>query len=693
MPDSEPPKVEDSPRRRAEDYAEIKAHWEARVYALIHGDGTRRRHTQDSPIYPEVWEKYFRRYEEGSRAVDLLLNPHRESSPRELWLALQECEARARKEKWVRPALTGVFPVHRAGKRSMVFHESHAVARLWLDELIWIGLPLTKWWWEYVWTPATRMRLEKHFGLVRIGPDERLVGALAREIAKPDPTGFPEDLLWLVQLLGWYCWLHGPQREQEVLLGPSRKKPAQKPSRFDLAGDESAGIGPDAAELARLALQFLAGMPLDPWAYAPAAKRSPRFLWAVTLNRTVTASIWESVPAVKADAVQRLFQTDCSKLAWAIIDNGIDASHPALQDRDQPELGPQATLKQILQRSRVAATYDFTRLRTMLDDETSVDASADADDWPREARLRLQDKKQKANDLKEALKNGRSLNWVELEPLLRVEHEEEYAVGGEHGTHVAGILAADHRASDRTIADEEDHDLQGMCPNIRLYDLRVLDKSGNGSEYAVMAAMQFVRYLNSNKDRPAIHGVNLSLSIPHRVDSFACGRTPVCDECERLVGSGVVVVAAAGNRGYTGKLAQVYGLADYQAISITDPGNAESVITVGATHRSRPHTYGVSYFSSRGPTGDGRSKPDLLAPGEKIKSIVPNKLSKTMDGTSMAAPHVSGAAALLMARHAELAGQPAKIKQILCRTATDLGRERYFQGAGMVDILRAMQSV
>ena len=59
----------------------------------------------------------------------------------------------------------------------------------------------------------------------------------------------------------------------------------------------------------------------------------------------------------------------------------------------------------------------------------------------------------------------------------------------------------------------------------------------------------------------------------------------------------------------------------------------------------------------------------------------------------MAAPHVSGAAAMLLARYAELIGQPRRVKKILCETATDLGRERSFQGHGMLDVLRAFQSI
>jgi subtilisin family serine protease len=160
------------------------------------------------------------------------------------------------------------------------------------------------------------------------------------------------------------------------------------------------------------------------------------------------------------------------------------------------------------------------------------------------------------------------------------------------------------------------------------------------------------------------------------------------------VSAGVVVVAAAGNRGFNRlSEADAGALGDYRYISITDPGNAEGVITVGSTHRMMPHNYGVSYFSSRGPTGDGRTKPDLVAPGERIESCSLDAYVETMDGTSMAAPHVSGAAALLMSRHRELIGQPRRVKEILCASATDLGRERRFQGAGLVDVLRALQSV
>ena len=277
-----------------------------------------------------------------------------------------------------------------------------------------------------------------------------------------------------------------------------------------------------------------------------------------------------------------------------------------------------------------------------------------------------------------------------LEPFLRIPHDQDYLPPTlPHGTHVAGILAASWPEAKDTALDQPIH---GICPELEIYDLRVLGP--NADEFTVIAALQFVRHLNAHKDLPAVHGVNLSMSVPHDVANYACGRTPVCEECDRVVASGVVVVTAAGNRGFN-KLAQPEGGAagDYRYISITDPGNADSVITVGSTHRFMPHNYGVSYFSSRGPTGDGRTKPDLVAPGERIDSCVPDGDYDTMDGTSMAAPHVSGAAALLIGRHRELIGQPKRVKEILIKSATDLGREPRFQGAGMLDVLRALQSV
>jgi len=178
----------------------------------------------------------------------------------------------------------------------------------------------------------------------------------------------------------------------------------------------------------------------------------------------------------------------------------------------------------------------------------------------------------------------------------------------------------------------------------------------------------------------------------------------------------VVVVTAAGNTGY-GLVATMARVSNMTlSNSINDPGNAELAITVGATHRDAPYRYGVSYFSSRGPTGDGRLKPDLVAPGENITScatgrrlaqaltsegstVSPTNLANANayyindSGTSMAAPHVSGAIAAFLSIRREFIGRPLDVKRIFSNTATSLGRERYFEGHGLLDLMRAIQSV
>ena len=403
-----------------------------------------------------------------------------------------------------------------------------------------------------------------------------------------------------------------------------------------------------------------------------------------------------------------MFDINTEGITFAVLDGGIDATHPAflrwsMSDADpQGKLKPKEYLKDLFDkekytlpnedlkaRSRVVATFDFTLLRGIL-------ASGGDPQFASPTIAAEIERLKKDSVCATALEhiairsdNARDLDWEMVRPLIARPHDATYASpGSDHGTHVAGILAADLRNS----SDLDRQEIVGMCPNLSLYDLRVFNDEGIGDEFAILSALEFVGWLNRDRANPIVHGVNLSLALAHDVDSFACGQTPICEACNQLVGAGTVVVAAAGNTGFDGAAEQSLGTG-YRSISITDPGNAERVITVGSTHRRDPHAYGVSYFSARGPTGDGRRKPDILAPGEKITSTIRDGRAQRMDGTSMAAPHVSGAAALLMARHPELIGHPLRIKEILMRSATDLHREPSFQGAGLLDVLRALQSV
>ena len=397
----------------------------------------------------------------------------------------------------------------------------------------------------------------------------------------------------------------------------------------------------------------------------------------------VKALLYKSVSTIKADAALNSFSTTGDKIVWAVMDSGIDALHPHF------------------------ATFDNLNLSEVSLRHRDLTAPAD----------------QPEDD-------------NELGALI-----DRYG----HGTHVAGIIAGSRTAEQGDIVartryrDEagnvkEQTDqpprIAGIAPRCKLLSLKVLDDEGNGRASSLIAAIAEIQRINGYGRYLRVHGVNMSVGYDFEPEWFACGQSPLCVEVNRLVKSGVMVVVAAGNTGYGFAQSAARGTVPAGlGLTINDPGNADLAMTVGSTHRDMPHVYGVSYFSSKGPTGDGRAKPDLVAPGEKIVSCAtswsatpdaaqlgvlkqrvtqwadppapattkrPAKVAaqyKEDSGTSMAAPHVSGAIAAFLSVRREFIGEPEKVKEVFVSTATDLKRDRYFQGTGLVDLMRAIQSV
>lgn len=273
-----------------------------------------------------------------------------------------------------------------------------------------------------------------------------------------------------------------------------------------------------------------------------------------------------------------------------------------------------------------------------------------------------------------------------------------------HGTHVAALAAGNDQIADGAY--------QGIASNAKILNLKVLKSNGTGRLTDVLAAMDWIL---ANRAAFNIRVVNLSLGMP-AIDSYR--DDPLCRAARRLVDAGIVVVAAAGNNGKDALGRKVYGL-------IHSPGNEPSVLTVGASN-----TFGtdlrqddsVATYSSRGPTRsystdasgvrhfDNILKPDLVAPGNRLisanaerNSLVANNPqldahvsisdSRNMmflSGTSMAAPVVAGAAALLLQANPKLT--PNLIKAILQYTAQPLdGFNEFEQGAGQLNIEGAVR--
>ncbi|QNE18951.1 S8 family serine peptidase [Kribbella qitaiheensis] len=234
-----------------------------------------------------------------------------------------------------------------------------------------------------------------------------------------------------------------------------------------------------------------------------------------------------------------------------------------------------------------------------------------------------------------------------------------------HGTHVASTITGTGAASGGGY--------RGVAPDARLLDAKVCLEQ-DCPEDAILAGMEWAAV----EQQAAV--VNLSLG-----SADAPGDDPLEQAVNALSAQhGTLFVVAAGNSGHQGG-----------GGTIDSPGSAASALTVGAVDKQDV----LADFSGRGATSDGLVKPDVTAPGV---DIVAAKAAGTeagtpvgdhyvsLSGTSMATPHVAGAAAILLQQHPDWTG--AQVKAVLTGSAKPAGGSGAFdQGAGRIDVARAIK--
>jgi subtilisin family serine protease len=441
----------------------------------------------------------------------------------------------------------------------------------------------------------------------------------------------------------------------------------------------------------------------------PADADRYRTIYKLWPDFPVQARINRSTATIKADAALRSFEATGEGITWAVIDSGVQGEHPHFgPDTDHALKDPW-----VMNLHRCFVAVDGAVLPDP--DEERVEGPPLSED-ERNKRIEAHRTAALKDDLGHGthvagIITGRVPKGVEV---VVLEKEERITAGDEQENRPGRTRVTRERV---VTSEREKERFHGVAPGCRIISLRVLDSKGGGRSSSIVRALEYIREkLNDNPKLLRVHGVNLSVGYEFDAEMFACGQSPLCTEVNRLVQSGVVVVTAAGNTGYTALTANNRVTKVGLSNTINDPGNAEHALTVGATHREAPHTYGVSYFSSKGPTGDGRLKPDLVAPGERIVSCAAgDKQEKALkeregppaevaggatrayyvedSGTSMAAPHVSGAIAAFLSIRREFIGRPLEVKRIFLESAIPLGRERYFEGHGLVDLMKAIQSV
>lgn len=222
-----------------------------------------------------------------------------------------------------------------------------------------------------------------------------------------------------------------------------------------------------------------------------------------------------------------------------------------------------------------------------------------------------------------------------------VEGVSDYSDDNGHGTHIAGIISGLNNT----------FGVVGVAPTIHLYSIKVLDQYGNGNYSDVIAGIEWA--ISNNIDI-----INMSLGGKRRSKSLQ----RILDKAYER---GIVLVASAGNNGYERKG------------SISYPAKYDTVIAVGAIDKQNKR----ASFSSVG------KELELTAPGVDILSTMPNGTYGLNSGTSMAAPHVSGVAAILLQKDKTYTNE--NIRYILNSSAIKLGSQ-FEYGNGLVDALNAL---
>ncbi len=229
-----------------------------------------------------------------------------------------------------------------------------------------------------------------------------------------------------------------------------------------------------------------------------------------------------------------------------------------------------------------------------------------------------------------------------------------------HGTFVAGLIAAHGR------------EFKGVAPEAKLVSLRVLDMDGRGTMHSVLAAFDWIL---QNRAKYHISVLNLSFGAPQKTTYH---RELLAGVVESAWFAGVTVVAAAGNGGPAPG-------------TILMPGGDPFVVTVGSLADQGTVAGGddrVSLFSSRGPTEDGFTKPDVLAPGEHVVSLRESgsamdvsghrdgegSLYARLSGTSASTAMAAGVAALIVDAHRSYS--PTQIKGAIVAGARRIGGSR-----------------